>query len=55
MSDYRTARIRELNDKFRTTGIGGQILMTRGVSELDEAVIREIATKVMQPYQQTLG
>ncbi|CAD5377324.1 conserved hypothetical protein [Pseudomonas sp. OF001] len=28
----RTQRIAELNDQFRTTGLGGQIVMTQGVS-----------------------
>lgn len=29
-----TQRIRELNDTFRQTGIGGRMVMTRGVAEL---------------------
>lgn len=29
----RTQRIAELNDQFRTTGLGGRIVMTAGVSQ----------------------
>lgn len=32
----KTARIRELNDAFRRTFIGGLVVLTRGVSELPE-------------------
>lgn len=46
MSDDRSTRIRELNDRFRTTGVGGQIVMTRGVSELGETLVNEIALAV---------
>lgn len=46
MSDDNTTCIRELNDAFRTTGIGGTILMTRGVSELGEALVSQIALAV---------
>jgi len=34
MSEDKSARIRELNDKFRTTGQGGQTLFTQGVLRL---------------------
>jgi hypothetical protein len=44
----RAERIRELNDRFRTTMTGGQVLMTAGVnalpSDLKEMVIRRVAT-----------
>lgn len=46
MSDEKSTRIRELNDKFRTTGIGGTIVMTRGVSELGETLVNQIALAV---------
>lgn len=42
MSETKTARICELNDAFRTSGIGGTIVMTRGVGCLDETTRREI-------------
>lgn len=29
-----TARIRELNDRFRTTGQGGMIMLTQGVQQM---------------------
>jgi len=34
MADEKVARIRELNDKLRTTGEGGNIVMTYGVKSL---------------------
>jgi hypothetical protein len=41
-------RIRELNDRFRTTMTGGRVLMTAGVnalpSDLKAMVIRRVAT-----------
>ncbi len=42
MSDETTARIRELNDVFRTSGVGGTVVMTRGISHLDESTQNEI-------------
>lgn len=32
--DTQTARIRELNDQFRITGIGGTINVTRGIADM---------------------
>lgn len=46
MSDEKSKRIRELNDAFRTTGLGGTIVMTRGVSELGETLVGQIANAV---------
>lgn len=37
----------ELNDKFRTTLQGGKVLMTQGVSMLDEKDQRALMLKVM--------
>ena len=39
-------KIRDLNDAFRKTGIGGRIMMTIGIRELGEPAINEIITKV---------
>src|SRR5262245_20715316 len=36
--DQRTARIRELNDVFRTTFTGGQVVATSGVAILPDMV-----------------
>lgn len=33
---HKTARIRELNDVFRTTFTGGRVMLTAGVDALDE-------------------
>jgi hypothetical protein len=42
------AKIRELNDRFRTTMTGGQVMMTAGVdalpSDVKAMVIRRVAT-----------
>ncbi len=44
--EQRIARIRELNDQFRTTGLGGLITLTHGVSSLGAAAVEQIVTKV---------
>lgn len=41
-----TDRIRALNDAFRTTFIGGQVMMTPGVDELPDCVKAEVITRV---------
>ncbi len=38
--------IRDLNDAFRKTGIGGRILLTIGIRELGEPAINDIITKI---------
>ena len=38
----QTAKIRDLNDRFRTTGRGGRIMITRGVKALGRVAIEEI-------------
>ena len=42
----RRRKIRTLNDKLRTEGIGGQILITQGVQSLPEKTLRKILPKI---------
>ena len=44
--DDPTAKIRALNDRLRTTGQGGQIVITPGVQVLGKAKIAEIIAKI---------
>lgn len=44
--DVKSKRIAELNDAFRTTFIGGQVLTTRGVADLPEALYHQVIQKV---------
>ncbi len=37
-----SATIRELNDFFRKTGIGGKVLVTNGILNLDQAIFSQI-------------
>ena len=46
MSNEKTDRIRALNDLFRQTSQGGQILMTHGVSNFNPETIGRIAEAV---------
>src|SRR5438270_7297406 len=49
MSDaapIKTARIRELNDQLRGKGIGGRIVITRGIEALGADRVREVLTAV---------
>ena len=39
-------RIRQLNDEFRQTFIGGKVVMTHGVASLGETAVKEIMNKV---------
>lgn len=52
MADVATApahaRIRELNDLFRSTFIGGKVMMTQGVAALDERTKAQVLTKVRE-------
>ena len=41
-----TARIRELNDAFRTSFTGGKVYMTDGVAALDDATKAKVLTSV---------
>jgi hypothetical protein len=45
-SSVKTARIRQLNDQLRRRGVGGQIVITRGVEALGTDEIREILSEV---------
>jgi hypothetical protein len=38
--DPSTARIRALNDALRTTGIGGETYLTRGINELQPETLK---------------
>ena len=42
----KTARIRELNDAFRTTFVGGKVLLTQGVDGLSDDDKRALLAKV---------
>ena len=39
-------RIRDLNDAFRKTGIGGRIMLTIGIRELGERAVQEVIKKI---------
>jgi hypothetical protein len=43
-----SARIRELNDAFRTTFTGGTVMMTPGVAELPDCVKAEALVQVVE-------
>ncbi len=47
-SDARIARIRELNDSFRRTFIGGRVMLTQGVDTLDDDLKAEVLNTVQQ-------
>jgi hypothetical protein len=44
--DARTERVRQLNDEFRQTFKGGQVLMTRGIQAMDMEHMLAIVTEV---------
>ena len=47
MSDaLKTARIRELNDQLRCKGIGGRVMITRGIEALGPDGVRDVLTAV---------
>ena len=48
MNEDKTAIIRALNDEFRKTGIGGQILMTQGVKTLGANKINDVGLTVRE-------
>jgi hypothetical protein len=45
-SPEKTARIRELNDQLRCKGIGGRVLITRGIEALGRDGARDVLTAV---------
>jgi len=46
MDKEKTARIRSLNDRFRRSGIGGDIFITPGIKELGYEGMKAVAAKV---------
>ncbi|MAK98428.1 MAG: hypothetical protein CL807_09680 [Citromicrobium sp.] len=48
MDKEKTERIRRLNDRFRRSGLGGDILITQGIQSLGEAGMQAVATKVAE-------
>ena len=42
----KTARIRELNDQFRRTFVGGQVVLTAGLNDLPDADKAAVLAKV---------
>ena len=49
MTDDNTHVIRQLNDQLRKTGVGGKIVLTRGIQALGEEAIMQIMI-LMQSY-----
>src|SRR3954471_16047575 len=47
-SPEKTARIRELNDRLRRHGLGGRIMITRGIAVLGADTVRQILLAVVQ-------
>ena len=46
MDKEKVAHIRHLNDRFRQSGIGGDIFITRGIKELGNQAVRAVVEKV---------
>jgi hypothetical protein len=42
----KTARIRELNDQLRSKGLGGRVVITRGIQALGPDGLRDVLTAV---------
>jgi hypothetical protein len=46
MSDFNTARIRELNDRARQSFIGCRVVITQGIAELGDDAVHQILAQV---------
>jgi hypothetical protein len=46
MSEFNTARIRELNDRARQSFTGCRVVIARGVAELDDTAVSQILAQV---------
>lgn len=46
LNTYRTGRIQQLNDAFRSTGIGGRFVLTVGIRGLGPTSVAKLITKV---------
>lgn len=55
MTNVNTARIAELNDRFRRTGQGGRVYLTRGVISLPAPVILRVIAAVHSFSAFTIG
>ncbi len=44
----KVGRIRRLNDRFRRSGIGGDILITPGIQSLGDEGLQKVAAKVAE-------
>ena len=42
----KTKKVRELNDRLRQTGEGGQVVATQGICALDASIQIDIANKI---------
>ncbi len=45
-NDEKQLRIRTLNDAFRTSFIGGRVLITPGIQALEESALQELVQKI---------
>jgi hypothetical protein len=51
MEEDKKAKVRELNDRLRSTFVGGKVLMTRGIADEAEAVINRVM-KAVQSFDE---